>query len=101
MPRDPNVPRGEFDTDTPTGVRQLEFLQSRVQRLELRDANMFGVDEDEGMWQRHRREYEEVRKRVDVLDAFRMKAVLLMSIASVLMGSLAGVAAVVVEHMLK
>ena len=96
-PRDPNVPRGEFDSETPTGVRQLQFVEARVQRLELRDANMFGIDGGDGEWQRHKREHDAMRVKVEILEAFRGKALLLVTLGGSILGVVAGFAAILVE----
>jgi hypothetical protein len=99
-PRNPDVPRGEFEADESTGVRELRFHDARIQRLELRDANMFGVDGDEGMWQRHRKEHEVMKTDVQVLNGFRAKALLLITLGGTLLGAVVGIVAVVVEKAL-
>lgn len=92
----------EFDRErrTPTGpIDTIDWLDARTRRLEMRDAVMFGVegDGDGGAWQRHRREHDAMRARVDVLDAFRGKALLLVTLGGSALGIIAGVIAVVVE----
>ncbi len=99
--RDLRVPRDEFETETPTAVRQFRFLEARVQRLEMRDSFFFGFEQDKGAWQTHREEYEVVKEDVDVLKGFRGKALLLITIGGSLLGLVAGVAAVLVEKVLK
>jgi hypothetical protein len=94
----PHVPRDEFDTETPTGVRVLRVLEARVQRLEMRDANMFGIEGNEdGQWQRHKKEHEAMREVVNKLDAFKGKAMLLVTLGGSALGIIAGFAAVLVE----
>jgi hypothetical protein len=75
----------------------MRFLEARVQRLELRDANHFGVDGAEGAWQRHEEEDKEVHKRVNVLDGFRIKVLLLITLGGTAIGFVAEVASHIIE----
>jgi hypothetical protein len=97
-PQGGGVPRDEFEgPEEPTGVRVLRFLEARMQRLELRDAQHFGIEGAEGAWQRHEEEDKEVHKDVKVLMGFRTKALLLIGLA----GSALGVIAEVVSHLVE
>lgn len=82
-------------------MRSFRFLEARVQRLELRDANHFGVDGDEGAWQRHEEEDKHVHKRVDILDGFRMKVLLLIALGGTALGVIAEIASHLLEKVLK
>lgn len=92
------VSRDDFEgPEEPTGVRHFRFLEARVQRLEMRDASHFGMEGGEGAWQRHEQEDEAVHKRVDVLDAFRIKFLVFAGIGGILIGVLAEVASHLIE----
>lgn len=75
----------------------LRFLEARVQRLELRDANHFGVNGDAGAWQRHEEADAVVHKKVEILDGFRIKMILLITLG----GSAIGVMAEIASHLLE
>ncbi|HTP98796.1 MAG TPA: hypothetical protein VMN56_05675 [Casimicrobiaceae bacterium] len=98
-PRNPDVPRDEFEGET-TAVRELRTHDARIQRLELRDANMFGVDADDGMWQRHRKEHDAMKVDLQILNGFRAKALLIITLGGTLLGAITGIAAVIVEKAL-
>lgn len=87
-----DVPRGEFDNDEPSVVGRVSVMEARLQRLELRDANHFGVEGADGAWQRHEEEDKTVHKKVDVLDGFRTKFLVFASLGGILIGVLAEVA---------
>jgi len=99
-PRDPrdSVPRDEFPSEETTAVRTVRFLEARTQRLELRDANMYGVEGNDGEWQRHKKEHDAMKVKVEVLEAFRGKVLLLVTLGGSVLGIIAGFAAVAVEH---
>ena len=93
----PNVPRDEFGEREDTHVRVLRFLEARMQRLEVRDASFFGSEGVEGAWPRHRKEHEAMKTDVDVLKAFRMKALLVITLG----GGALGLIAEIVSHLLE
>lgn len=96
------MPRDEFEgPEESTGVRVLRFLEARVQRLELRDANHFGVDGAEGAWQRHEEEDKAVHQRVNVLDGFRIKVLLIITLGGSALGVIAEIASHLIEKALK
>jgi hypothetical protein len=97
MPRDDD----DFHSETPTGVREFRFMQAQIQRLERRDSYMFGIDDDDGMWQKHKKEHEEMRSDVNTLMVFRAKALLLITLGGTLLGAIVGIVAILIEHALK
>jgi len=62
---------------------------------------MFGVEGGDGAWQRHVREHESVKQRVDILDGFRGKVLLLVTLGGTVLGAIAGIVAIIVEKAFK
>jgi|HubBroStandDraft_6_1064221.scaffolds.fasta_scaffold238091_5 hypothetical protein len=94
-PRNPDVPRGEFDYETPTGMQWREFMEARMRRLEMRDATMHGMDGGgDGQWKQHREEDEAMHKKVEEHEKLRVQ-VLLLAVLSV---PVAGFLAALLSH---